>query len=60
MPEVVVGLVLYVDPARGRALLSGRPEGAGIGRFHGAVEVGVGHHDQRVLAAQLELDALAA
>jgi hypothetical protein len=57
--ELVVDAVLDVDAPGGRALLAGRPERAGVGGLDRAVEVGVGHHDQRVLAAELELDALA-
>src|SRR5207248_10902856 len=56
--ERVVDGVLHVDAARGRALLSGRPEGAGKRRLDRAVELGVGEDDQRVVAAELELDAL--
>src|SRR6185437_5122798 len=43
----------------GRAILARRPEGARVGRLDGPVEIGVGHHDQRVVAAELELHALA-
>src|SRR5438132_144501 len=56
--ERVVDLVLDVDAARRRALLAGRPEGARVGRLGCAVEVGVGHHDQGVVTAELELDTL--
>ena len=59
LAELVVDAVLDVDAPGRRALLAGRPERAGVGGLDGAVEVGVGHHDQRVLAAELELDALA-
>src|SRR5438132_1663533 len=57
--EVVVDAVLDEDAPRRRALLTGRPEGARIRGLDCAREVGVAHHDQRVVPAELELDALA-
>ena len=57
--EVVVDRLLHINPASRGAFLSGRPERAGVGQLDGAVEVRVGHHDHRVVAAELELDALA-
>src|SRR5881397_1866684 len=57
--EVVVDLVLDIDASRRRALLPGRPEGAGVGRLDGGIELRVGEDDQRVVAAELELHALA-
>ena len=48
------------QPAGGGAALAGRVEGALDGAVDGDVEVGVVEHDQRVLAAHLELDARAA
>ena len=57
--ELVVDAVLHVDAPRCRALLARRPESAGVGRLRRPAEVGVVHHDQRVVAAELELDALA-
>src|SRR5262249_36446172 len=39
--EVVVDRVLDVDSPRRRALLAGRPEGAGVGGFDGGVELRV-------------------
>ena len=52
-------LVLDEDAARRGALLAGRPERACVRRLGGPAEVGVGHHDQRVVPAELELHALA-
>ena len=52
--------VLHEDPSRRGALLAGRPERAGVRGLDGAVELGVGHHDQRIVPAELELDAAVA
>src|SRR5205823_2028640 len=57
--EPAVDGVLDVDAARCGALLAGRPESAGVRRLDGTAEVCVGHHDQRVVTSELELDAFA-
>ena len=44
------------DPARSRARLAGEREAGPCDDGRGRVEVGVGEHDDRVLAAELELD----
>ena len=59
LPEVVVDRALDVDAAGGGALLAGRPEGAGVDELRRTIEVGVRHDDRGVVAAELELDALA-
>ena len=60
LAEGVVHGLLDEDPPRRGALLAGRPERARVGGLDGAVELGVRHHDERVLAAELELHAAAA
>ena len=57
LAEAVVHGVLDEDATSRGALLPGRPEGARVGRLDRAVELGRGGHDQRVVAAELELDA---
>ena len=57
--ELLVDRILDIDPARGGALLPGRPERARIRRLHRPADVGVLGDDQRVVAAELELHALA-
>jgi hypothetical protein len=47
------------DHPRGRgAALPGGTEGCPDGTVHGQLQVGVIHHHNRVLAAQLQADAL--
>ena len=58
--EHVVHRVLDEDAPGRCALLARRPERACVGSFDGAVELGRGRHDQRVVAAELELDAAVA
>ena len=60
LAERVVDGVLDEDAPRRRALLARRPERAGVRRLDRPVELGVGHHDQRVVSAELELDAAVA
>ena len=60
LAEGVVHRLLHEDPARGGALLARRPERARVRRLDGTVELRVGGDDERVLAAELELDAAAA
>ena len=57
--ELVVDRRLDVDAPRRGALLARRPERARVGGLDRTAEVGVGHHDQRVVPAELELHALA-
>ena len=56
--ELVGDRPLDDDPARRHADLALVQVGAERGGVDGVVEVGVGQHDQRVLTAQLEHDAL--
>src|SRR5206468_12866872 len=51
---------LHDDAARRGALLTGREEGATRDLLRREVEIGVLERDRRILAAELELDALAA
>jgi hypothetical protein len=57
-PELVVDVVLDEDAPRRGALLSGGEERPGVRNLDGSVKVGVGHHDQCVLAPQLQLHPL--
>ena len=52
--EVVVDVPMDDRRAERRAALAGGPETAEQRAFHGEVQVGIGHHDERVLAAELE------
>ena len=52
------GRLVHDRGAERRAALPGRAEAAEQRALDGQVEVGVGHHDQRVLAAQLEAGRL--
>ena len=56
--EPVVDRVLDDRAAAGRADLAGVGEGRGQGVVHRRLEVGVGEHDVRALAAHLEGDLL--
>ena len=56
--EVVVDRAFDDDPRAGRADLPGVQKGAGQCVVDGSGEVGVGKHDVRVLAAELEGDLL--
>ena len=58
--EPIVDRVFHDGAAGGGALLAGGEEGGVDHVLDGRVEVGVGQHDGRVLAAHLELDAQAA
>jgi hypothetical protein len=58
--QLVVDAALDDDPARGRAALAGRAEGRPDDPFDGEVEVGVVEDDDRVLAAELQMDVLEA
>ncbi len=55
--EAVVDAVLNDQAAGGGAALACGEEAAVQGDVHGAVQIGVVHHDQRVLAAHFQLDA---
>jgi hypothetical protein len=59
LSEVVIDHLLDEDASGRRALLSGRQERAGVGGRDGPIEIGVGHDDERVVAAHLELRPLA-
>src|SRR5438093_1064171 len=58
LPELVVHRRLDVDTTRCGALLACGPERARIGGLDCSVQVGVAGHDQGVVTAELELDAL--
>ena len=51
---------MHDHAARSGAALTGRAEGGPEDAVDGEVEVGVVHHDDRVLAAELEVDVLQA
>jgi hypothetical protein len=55
--EFVVDILRDDDAARGRATLTGAEERAIECALDGAIEVAVIEHDQRILAAHLELHA---
>jgi dihydroxyacetone kinase len=52
--ELVVDELVHDRRAERRAALAGRAEAAEQRALDGEVEVGVGHHDERVLAAELQ------
>ena len=56
--ELVVHRLVDDGGAERGAALAGRAEAAEQGALHGQVELGVGHHDERVLPAQLETGRL--
>ena len=56
--ESVVDALRHDQPRRGRAALAGGEERAVDGAFDRDLQVGVVEHDQRVLAAHLELELL--
>ena len=58
-PELLIDRLLDEDPACGGALLARGQEGAPVRGLDRALEVGIAHHNERVVATQLELDALA-
>ena len=56
--ELVVDRLVHDHRAERRAALAGRPEAAEERSLDGEVELGVGHHYERVLAAELEAGRL--
>ncbi len=56
--EAVVQRVLDDQPGAGRTDLPGMQEDGREGEIHGRLEVGVGEHDVRVLAAEFQRDLL--
>ena len=56
--ELVVHRLVHDHRAERGAALSGRPEAAEERALDGELELGVGHHDERVLAAELEAGRL--
>src|SRR5688572_33006699 len=52
--EVVVDVAMHDRRAERRAALAGGPETAEQRALHCEVQVGLGHHDERILATELE------
>jgi hypothetical protein len=59
LPELVVDVLLDEDAPRRGALLSRGDKRPGVRGLDGPPQVGVRHHDQRVLASELQLHPLA-